>query len=96
MTIKIWNPTTGALIQTLTGHTSRVWALTVLQNGNLVSGSLGLVFGLDNTIKIWNPTTGALIQTLTDTSPVCALTVLQNGNLVSGSYDAGLNIKIWG
>ena len=46
-TIKIWNPTTGALIQTLTGHTGFVTALTVLQNGNLVSGSS------DNSIKIW-------------------------------------------
>jgi len=46
-TIKIWNPTTGALIQTLTGHTNPVKALTVLQNGNLVSGSE------DYTIKIW-------------------------------------------
>ena len=78
-----------SLIQTLTGHTDWVWALTVLQNGNLVSGSV------DRTIKIWNPTTGALIQTLTGhTYYVVALTVLQNGNLVSGSGDN--TIKIWG
>ena len=35
-------------IQTLTGQTGIVYALTVLQNGNLVSGSF------DNTIKIWD------------------------------------------
>ena len=47
------------LIQTLYGHAQRVAVLTVLQDGNLVSGSS------DNTIKIWNPTSGELIQTLT-------------------------------
>ena len=77
------------MIQTLTGHTLSVKALTVLQNGNLVSGSA------DSTIKIWNPTTGALIQTLAGhPAPVLALTVRQNGNLVSGSIDN--TIKIWG
>ena len=42
-----YDPATGELIQTLTGHTSDVFALTVLQNENLVSGSD------DNSIKIW-------------------------------------------
>ena len=46
-TIKIWNPTTGALIQTLSGHLNEIRSLTVLQNGNLVSGSY------DYSIKIW-------------------------------------------
>ena len=80
---------TGALIQTLIGHTGGVLALNFLQNGNLVSGSGDL------TINIWNPTTGALIQTLIGhTSAVYVLTVLQNGSLVSGSGDG--SIKIWG
>ena len=70
------------MIKTLNGHTNVVFSLTVLQNGNLVSGSV------DNTIKIWNQTTGALIQTLAGhTDGVDALTVLQNGNLVCGSRD---------
>ena len=76
------------MIKTLNGHTSSVWSLTILQNGNLVSGSL------DKTIKIWNSKTGTLIQTLDGhTQGVFSLTVLQNGNLVSGSGDN--TIKIW-
>ena len=55
-TIKIWNPTTGELIQTLVCHVYRIYALTVLQNFNLASGSY-------QEIKIWNPNTGALIHT---------------------------------
>jgi len=38
---------------------SYIGALTVLQNGNLVSASG------DSTIKMWNPKTRELIQTLT-------------------------------
>ena len=52
-----------SLVQYIDAHTGYVNALTVLQNGYLVSGSD------DYTIKIWNAATGALIQTLTgDTS----------------------------
>ena len=49
-TIKIWNSSTYELITTFTGHTSTVWALTILPNGNIVSRSS------DNTIKIWDLT----------------------------------------
>ena len=75
-----------SLVQTLYGHTNYANALTVPQNGNLVSGSE------DKTIKIWNSTTGELIQTLTGhRTGVYSLTVLANGNLVSGSD----HIRIW-
>ena len=49
-TIKIWNPTDGIVIRTLSGHTDAVIELAVLPNGHLASGSE------DKTIKIWNPT----------------------------------------
>ena len=80
------------MIQTLTGHTRRVVALTVFQNGNLVSGSA------DTTIKVWNPRTGALIQTLTGhTSAVEALTVCSSEWqfffwIISRIKDMGLKI----
>jgi WD40 repeat protein len=76
------------LLRTLNGHTDWVRALTVLQNGDLASGSD------DKTIKIWNPIDGTLKRTLTGhTNSVLALTVLQNGDLASGSSDT--TIKIW-
>jgi len=43
--IKIWEPTSGGLIQTLSGHSGSVLSLIVLRNGYLASGSS------DNTIK---------------------------------------------
>ena len=69
------------MIQTLYGHTSGVYGLTVLPNGNLVSGSA------DNTIKIWNPSNGSIVQNISnDSIDNRALTVLQNGNSVSSSF----------
>ncbi len=65
-----------------------MWALTVLQNGDLASSSA------DATIKIWNPNNGTLKRTLNGhNSSVWSLTVLQNGDLASGSSD--YTIKIW-
>jgi WD40 repeat protein len=84
------NPTTiltttvpfGSLLLTLNGH-SWVEALTVLQNGDLVSSG-----DFVSSIKIWNPIDGTLKRTLYGhTSYVRALTILQNGDLASGSDD---------
>jgi WD40 repeat protein len=78
----------GTLLQTLNGHTQTLHALTVLQNGDLVSGSW------DSTIKIWNPIDGTLKRTLNGhTRIVHSLAQLQTGDLASSSDDS--TIKIW-
>jgi WD40 repeat protein len=81
------DPQAGSLFLTLQSHTSDVYALTVLQNGNLASGSL------DSSVKIWNTDSGALIRTLIHSDPVYSLAVLQNGYLASGS--ANSKVSIW-
>ncbi len=87
-TIKIWNPTTGALLLTLIGHTDYVYKLELLPNGNLASGSM------DKSVRIWNPITGALISNFTGhTAAISSLAVLSNGYLASGANDN--NILIW-
>jgi WD40 repeat protein len=79
-TIKIWNPNSGALLYTLTGHTIGLMTLATLPNGNLASGSA------DSTVKIWNPNTGSLLCTLSGHKGyVWTLATLTNGNLASGS-----------
>ena len=46
--IKIWNVEEGKCLKTLEGHTSAVYCIEVLDNGEIVSGSD------DKTIRIWN------------------------------------------
>jgi WD40 repeat protein len=46
--IKIWNPMDGSLKRTLTGHTSAIYSLDVMNNGLLVSASY------DYTVRVWN------------------------------------------
>jgi WD40 repeat protein len=47
-TIKIWNHQSGLLLETLTGHSSFIYDLTLLKADCLVSGSE------DKSVKIWN------------------------------------------
>lgn len=49
--IQVFDPNTGALMNTLSGHSGGVWALAAARN-TLVSGST------DRTVRIWDLTTG--------------------------------------
>ncbi len=78
------------MLLTLYNHTSNVRALTVLNNGDLASGSD------DRTIKIWNATDGTSKRTLKNhTSGVYALAALNTSDLASGSSLGDGTIKIW-
>ncbi|KAI8925381.1 WD40-repeat-containing domain protein [Entophlyctis helioformis] len=54
-TIRIYNPSTGALVRSLEGHEGGVWALQYWQNA-LVSGST------DRTVRVWDMDTGECTQ----------------------------------
>ena len=58
-TIKLWDPTSGALRHTLEGHSSAVMSAAFSADGRLLASVSG-----DNTIKLWDPTSGALCHTL--------------------------------
>jgi WD40 repeat protein len=58
-TVKIWDATTGACIQTLEGHNDWVNSVAFSADGQwLASGSR------DETVTIWDAATGACVQTL--------------------------------
>jgi hypothetical protein len=88
--IRLWNPLTGELLRTLTGHSDEVKSVAISPDGQtLISGSA------DTTIKIWHLNTGKLLNTLTGHSAaVNSVAISPDGQtLISGSADT--TIKIW-
>ncbi len=66
-TIKLWNTTTGAILRTLTGHTSGVNAVAFSPDGRmLASGSSDLTWMVwaDQTVKLWDVHSGSALRTL--------------------------------
>jgi WD40 repeat protein len=90
-TVKIWNATSGQLLQTFLGHENTVSSLLISPNIDIeliISGDWNGV------IKTWNTLNGKLLNTwIAHSRSVNALTFLLNGNLVTGSDD--YSIKIW-
>jgi WD40 repeat protein len=80
----------GACIQTLYGHSNRVWSVAFSHDGKQVVSGSG-----DKTIKIWDASSGACLKTLEGHSDqVCSVAFSHNGKqVVSGSDDK--TIKIW-
>lgn len=88
--IRLWNPRTGELLQTLRGHKASVAAVAISSHGEiLVSGSA------DNTIKIWHLATGKLFNTMTGhAAAVTAIAIAPDGQTIySGSADS--TVRIW-
>ena len=90
--IEIYNSTSLELITTL-NETGKVFALAMLQNGNLVSASSDEENG-NYMIKIWNMITFIEIANWqAHSGSIFSLKILPNGNIISGSID--FTIKIW-
>ena len=76
------------MINTLSGHSGYVLALTLLPNGLIASGSA------DSTIKIWDITKTYPLYSLTGhISQINALALINNEYLASCSNDQ--SIKLW-
>ena len=75
-------------LQTLSGHSSYVDAVAVLDADRIVSGSW------DKTLKVWSLASGECLQTLSGHSSfVAAVAVLDADRIVSASFDETL--KVW-
>ena len=73
-TIKVWDPTTGATINTLRGHEGAVYSLAFSPDGKgLASGSA------DKTIRLWEPATGKAAGGIAWTPESGCVAVLQPG-----------------
>ncbi|KAH9930746.1 phospholipase A-2-activating protein [Fomitopsis serialis] len=82
--IKIWTME-GDLVHTLSGHTSFVYSISVLENGDIVSG------GEDRTVRIWRD--GECYQTIVHPAiSVWSVSTMPNGDIVTGCSDGVVRI----
>jgi len=89
-TVRLWDMSTGELLQVLKGHTDTVTSIIFNSNGHiLASGSL------DSTIRLWDASTGQLIHTLTGhTGSVYRVAFGPDGHtLASASVDG--TVRLW-
>ena len=86
-TIKEWDLEAGKCINTITGHTSKIWGLEKVSNNLILSCSS------DKSIKLWSIDTGVCIETFHGhKSGVVSLQILTENTFASGSNK---DIKIW-
>ncbi|KAH9945813.1 phospholipase A-2-activating protein [Epithele typhae] len=77
--IRVWTME-GDTVYTLSGHTSFVYSLSVLPNGDIVSG------GEDHSARVWRD--GECVQTLVlPAISVWSVSTMPNGDIVTGSSD---------
>ena len=89
-TVKLWDVTSGACLQTLEGHSKKVNSVSFSPDGTKVaSGSY------DNTVKLWDVTSGECLQTLEGHSNwVWSVSFSPDGTKVA-SQDCSGTVKIW-
>jgi WD40 repeat protein len=90
--VKLWDPDTGALLETMTAHTQAVVAVAFSPDGRwLASG------GDDSSIKLWRMPGGTIARTLTGgTDHVYTLAFSPDGKwLASGRRERGALGTLW-
>ena len=87
---RLWNPLTGEVVRTFTGH--KTWVSSVAFSPD---GSKVLTGSYDNTAKLWNASTGAVIRTFTGHKDyISSVAFSPDGTKVlTGSYD--YTAKLW-
>jgi len=63
-TIKLWDPNTGVVLQTLEGHSTSISSVTFSPTGKLLASGSSDIFSSDSIVKLWDTGTGAVLQTL--------------------------------
>lgn len=85
-TIRVWSPTTGDCLRTITGHTRGIACLHL--RGNLVvTGSS------DETVRLWNIETGEQIRSMRGHQGLVRCIRFSDKYIISGSYDN--SIIVW-
>ena len=89
-TVRLWDPKSGKLLNTLQGHTSSVNGVSFSPDGNTLASA-----SYDQTVRLWDPKSGKLLNTLQGhTSSVNGVSFSPDGNtLASASYDH--TVRLW-
>ena len=88
MPSRLWDARTGALINTLTGHTDLVFSVSFSPDGNTLATG-----GRAETVRLWDVDTGVLIRTLTGhTGDVFSVSFSPDGNTLATGSDA---VRLW-
>jgi WD40 repeat protein len=89
-TIKLWNPRTGYILQTLEGHTEWVRTVAFSHNGSLLASA-----SRDYTVRLWDSNTGRALQTLRGhTESVSAVAFSHDDSLPASASDDGI-VRLW-
>jgi len=91
-TVRLWNVSTGALLDVMTGHSKTVLSLAYSPNGMLIASGSD-----DTSVRIWDATTGlqAGVREYTGHSaPVLSITFSADSLRIVSGDDAGL-VHVW-
>ena len=89
-TIRLWDPATGAAINTLGGHSGSIWGVAFSPDGKVLAST-----SADTTVRLWNPAAGATISTLKGHSAAVYGVAFSPDDKVLASTSEDHTVKLW-